>query len=122
MAYGQTGSGKTHTMFGPPGCLTEASIAAAGGIPPDWGLFPRTVLTMMQAPGVDPGSVHASAVEVYHEDVFDLLDDRCQLAVGTAKPKGQRIVGGYAPPPPGNTPHPAYAAYLTARGLRVNGS
>ena len=30
-AYGQTSSGKTHTMFGPPGCLTEASIAASGG-------------------------------------------------------------------------------------------
>ena len=26
MAYGQTGSGKTHTMFGPPGCLTEAVV------------------------------------------------------------------------------------------------
>ena len=97
MAYGQTGSGKTHTMFGPPGCLTEASVAAAGGgIPAEWGLFPRTVLTMMQAPGVEPGSVHASAVEVYHEDVFDLLDDRSQLAVGTSKPKGQRIAGGKA--------------------------
>jgi hypothetical protein len=97
MAYGQTGSGKTHTMFGPAGCLTEASIVAAGGgVPPDWGLFPRTVLTMMQAPGVDLASVHASAVEVYHECVFDLLDDRCQLAVGAAKPKGQRIVGGKA--------------------------
>ena len=26
LAYGQTGSGKTHTMFGPPGALSEASI------------------------------------------------------------------------------------------------
>jgi len=26
VAYGQTGSGKTHTMFGPPGALTEASL------------------------------------------------------------------------------------------------
>ena len=31
LAYGQTGSGKTHTMFGPPGCLTEAALAQAGG-------------------------------------------------------------------------------------------
>ena len=37
MAYGQTGSGKTHTVFGPPGCLTEAAVdAAGGGIPADW--------------------------------------------------------------------------------------
>ena len=51
MAYGQTGSGKTHTMFGPPGCLTEAAVDAAGdgGIPDTWGLFPRAVLHMMQA-------------------------------------------------------------------------
>merc|ERR1711957_1074711 len=26
LAYGQTGSGKTHTMFGAPGCLSEASL------------------------------------------------------------------------------------------------
>ena len=44
-AYGQTGSGKTHTVFGPTGCLTEASVAAAaGGVPADWGLFPRIAL------------------------------------------------------------------------------
>ena len=37
LAYGQTGSGKTHTMFGPPGCLTEAAVEAAGGeIPDKW--------------------------------------------------------------------------------------
>ena len=94
MAYGQTGSGKTHTMFGPPGCLTEASVAAAGGgIPADWGLFPRSVLLMMQVPGVVLGSVHASAVEVYHENVFDLLDDRSQLALGTSKPMGNKVGG-----------------------------
>lgn len=94
MAYGQTGSGKTHTMFGPPGCLTEASVAASGGsIPDDWGLFPRSVLTLMHAPGIDPRSVYASAVEVYHENVFDLLDDRNQLAVGTTTKMGNKVGG-----------------------------
>ena len=36
LAYGQTGSGKTHTIFGPPGSLTEASLANVGsdGCPP----------------------------------------------------------------------------------------
>lgn len=94
MAYGQTGSGKTHTMFGPPGCLTEASVVASGGsIPAEWGLFPRSVLTLMHAPGIDPSSVHASAVEVYHENVFDLLDDRCQLAVATTTKIGNKVGG-----------------------------
>lgn len=94
MAYGQTGSGKTHTMFGPPGCLTEASVAASGdSIPTDWGLFPRSVLTLMHAPGIDPSSVYASAVEVYHENVFDLLDDRNQLAVGTTTKIGNKVGG-----------------------------
>lgn len=94
MAYGQTGSGKTHTMFGPPGCLTEASVAAAGGaIPSDWGLFPRAVLTMMQLPSLEAGSVHASAVEVYHEHVFDLLDERNPLSVGSSKPMGLKVGG-----------------------------
>ena len=65
LAYGQTGSGKTHTVFGPPGSLTESSVAqargmwiiegvigcrgvvawqASGSVPADWGLFPRIVM------------------------------------------------------------------------------
>eukprot|EP00966_Prymnesium_polylepis_P270416 6246937-Prymnesium_polylepis.1 len=31
MAYGQTGSGKTHTIFGPPGVLTEAALSEVDG-------------------------------------------------------------------------------------------
>ena len=86
MAYWQTGSGKTHTMFGPPGCLTEASVQQAsergGGVPESWGLFPRAVLTLLRTEGVQ--SLHASAVEVYHENVFDLMDDRAQLSIGSS--------------------------------------
>ena len=51
MAYGQTGSGKTHTMFGPPGCLTEASLAESGdatAAPAPWGIFPRIALELLQ--------------------------------------------------------------------------
>ena len=68
MAYGQTGSGKTHTMFGPPGCLTENAVRQAGSssIPDTWGLFPRAVLTLMQTKHTKI-SLHASAVEIYHE-------------------------------------------------------
>ena len=95
MAYGQTGSGKTHTMFGPAGCLTEASVQQAGKdeVPSEWGLFPRTVLTMMHSCEGGQPTLHASAVEVYHENVFDLLEDRAQLMIGTAKPIGQKVGG-----------------------------
>jgi hypothetical protein len=32
LAYGQTGSGKTHTIFGPPGSLSEAALAQSAGV------------------------------------------------------------------------------------------
>ena len=39
-------------------------------------------------------SLHASAVEVYHEAVFDLMDDRAQLSVGAnTKQLGTRTAG-----------------------------
>ena len=95
LAYGQTGSGKTHTMCGPPGSLTEASLAeAGGGVPPDWGIFPRTVLEILQS---GAGSLHASAVEVYDDKAYDLLADRAQLAVGT-KNKGVVVPTGSGAP------------------------
>ena len=37
LAYGQTGSGKTHTIFGPPGVLTEHDYNESGGYPKTWG-------------------------------------------------------------------------------------
>ena len=90
IAYGQTGSGKTHTIFGPPGALTEKSVehfsrsvaTIEGDAPDDWGLFPRIALALLAA---GTGALHASAVEVYQEKAFDLLADRIQLTVGTQK-------------------------------------
>ena len=40
LAYGQTGSGKTHTMFGPPGALTEESGRISGSLPTRVGHLP----------------------------------------------------------------------------------
>lgn len=94
MAYGQTGSGKTHTMFGPPGCLTEAAVhqvESGNSIPDTWGLFPRAVLTLMQIDGVN--SLHASAIEVYHEQVFDLLDNKSALQISNTKPMRNKVAG-----------------------------
>ena len=75
LAYGQTGSGKTYTIFGPTGSLTEASLLEPldlNGAPPLWGLLPRMALALL-ATGT---TVHASAVEIYNEQAFDLLADR----------------------------------------------
>jgi hypothetical protein len=66
MAYGQTGSGKTHTMFGPTGSLTETALQEANGRAPGlWGVFPRVMLDLLEAPELSGASFHASAVEVY---------------------------------------------------------
>ena len=92
LAYGQTGSGKTHTMFGPPGSLTEASLAGstAGAAPSTWGIFPRMALELLQNGG---GTLHASAIEVYQDRAYDLLADRTPLQVGT-RSTGRQVGGG----------------------------
>ena len=91
LAYGQTGSGKTHTMFGPPGCLTEANVTESAGAPPStWGIFPRIALELLQNGG---GTLHASAIEVYQDRAYDLLADRAPLQVGT-KTAGRQVGGG----------------------------
>lgn len=95
MAYGQTGSGKTHTIFGPPGALTEAALLESDGYggadtaPAEWGLFPRIALELLAS---GKGTLHASAVEVYQEKAFDLLADRQHLAVGAQK-AGRQVAG-----------------------------
>ena len=83
-AYGQTGSGKTHSVVGPPGCLTSTSVVQArGGIPNEWGFFPRLVLDILR---MEPRSViHASAIEIYQDAPYDLLADRAPLSVGTKR-------------------------------------
>ena len=100
LAYGQTGSGKTHTIFGPPGVLTEAALLESDGYdgaasaPAEWGLFPRIALELL-ASGKGQTTLHASAVEVYQEKAFDLLADRLHLAVGAQK-SGRQVAGGKA--------------------------
>jgi len=98
LAYGQTGSGKTHTMFGPPGALTEASLAdsaaAGAGCPPTkWGIFPRIALELLL--NSSGSTLHASAIEVYQDSAYDLLADRAPLQVGT-KSVGRQVGSGGA--------------------------
>ena len=90
LAYGQTGSGKTYTMFGPPGSLTEASLAIANGeIPPAWGVFPRLTMNLLNA-GL--GTLAASAVEVYQDRAYDLLNKRKHLTVGGTRSQNTGLV------------------------------
>ena len=90
MAYGQTGSGKTYTMLGPPGALTEASLdQAAGAVPEAWGCFPRAMLELLRAPELAGATFHASAIEIYMEHAYDLLDGRKPIKVGAAKGSGR---------------------------------
>ena len=77
-------------MFGPPGALTEASLEqAAGAVPPLWGAFPRAMLQLLSAPELAGATFHASAIEIYMEHAYDLLDGRKPVKVGTAKGAGR---------------------------------
>lgn len=92
-AYGQTGSGKTHTLFGPPGALTEASLEQAHGeIPAPWGVFPRALVELLRAPELAGATFRASAIEVYMEQAYDLLHGRKALKVGAVKGAGRGII------------------------------
>lgn len=86
MAYGVTGSGKTHTLFG-----TEEQP----------GMIPRCATYLFEVlqtlPSTSTYSVRFSMVEVYMENIFDLLNgsvmkgrDRPKLELGHAKSKKRK--------------------------------
>ena len=84
LAYGQTGSGKTYTVFGPTGTLTEAALhgqTTSDGSPIEWGIFPRVALSMIQT----SDNLKASAIEIYNNAPFDLLNGRKALQVSRSK-------------------------------------
>ena len=95
MAYGQTGSGKTHTMIGQLGTLTESNLAASDQqLPNEWGIFPRVASDLLR---LSKGTVYASAVEVYFEDVFDLCNGRAVLSMKTVGGGSRSLVPGTIP-------------------------
>lgn len=69
--YGQTGSGKTHTLFGPPKFFNMGEDA--------WGICPKTCKTIFDRSG--QSSLSMSAVEVYFDDCYDLLNDKVKVAI-----------------------------------------
>lgn len=134
LAYGQTGSGKTHTIFGPPGVLTEAELSAyAGGAaqqpPPTWGMLPYAAASLLQRLG-DRSVVEVSAVEVYLERVYDLLNDKARVAppgasVRATADRGNTIIAerdgdGKWKPPPIASKRDAPSAHTSERRVPVH--
>jgi hypothetical protein len=80
-AYGQTGSGKTYTMMG------------GSGAPEEEGLIPRTCRAIFQRVEVDSANgvayeLHATFMEIYNEQVHDLLGAPPATAAAAADEEG----------------------------------
>ena len=79
-AYGQTGSGKTHTIEGPHAGGTEGEPQEGLHLHAGSGVAPRTIFEMFRQISAlkesdtnDDFSVECSYLEIYNEEVFDLL-------------------------------------------------
>jgi kinesin family protein 11 len=72
-AYGQTGTGKTYTMEGD---LTSAD---------QHGIIPRAALAIFEVlkkPEITSSAIFCSYLEIYNEDLGDLLADESQSSMG----------------------------------------
>ncbi|CAM9900698.1 unnamed protein product, partial [Discosporangium mesarthrocarpum] len=78
-AYGQTGSGKTYTMFGPNSDARAEDIPATGA-----GIIPLAIADIFRglvsigaknSGGGSHASVWCSLVQIYNEQVYDMLRD-----------------------------------------------
>ncbi|CAJ1353389.1 unnamed protein product [Effrenium voratum] len=102
LAYGQTGSGKTHTIFGPPGVLTEHEYTASGGRPTSWGLFPYAAIAMLgnlQQRGLAKrAQLKVTVMEIYLERMYDLLNGRQSVPVpgASVRASSNRVEDEYA--------------------------
>ncbi|GME77505.1 unnamed protein product [Ambrosiozyma monospora] len=67
LAYGQTGSGKTYTMCG------DVDFENNADIPSDAGVIPRVLCELFERVDKDTAHVNCSFVEVYNEELSDLL-------------------------------------------------
>ncbi|NWX11692.1 KIF25 protein, partial [Aegotheles bennettii] len=86
MAYGQTGSGKTYTMLGPQ---LEENFAFSTEDKSELGIIPRATQEVFRLISEKPpGSywVEVSVVQVYNNDIFDLLaKDSCGKVFGVKR-------------------------------------
>ncbi|XP_074844776.1 kinesin-like protein KIF25 [Carettochelys insculpta] len=86
MAYGQTGSGKTYTMLGPQ---SEDDVTLSIEDEPLLGIIPRATEEVFRLISEKPPGSHwveVSVVEVYNNEIFDLLaKDSCGTVFGTKR-------------------------------------
>ncbi|KAF5914883.1 hypothetical protein HPG69_010949, partial [Diceros bicornis minor] len=86
MAYGQTGSGKSYTMLGPD-YKKEPVLPLESHS--DLGIIPRAVKELFRLISENPSrspKVEVSIVEVYNNDIFDLLaKDSCAVTSGVKR-------------------------------------
>ncbi|XP_070652644.1 kinesin-like protein KIF25 isoform X1 [Bos indicus] len=86
MAYGQTGSRKSFTMLGPH-CQEEPALPSEPR--GDTGIIPRAAAELFRLISEDPSrspEVGVSVVEIYNNDIFDLLaNDGCRAASGAKR-------------------------------------
>jgi hypothetical protein len=71
-AYGQTGSGKTYSMYGPP---SETGSRVPNN-KEDLGVIPRVIseiFDMTESSTCIDVSVYCSFVQIYNENLFDML-------------------------------------------------
>ncbi|THH33841.1 hypothetical protein EUX98_g250 [Antrodiella citrinella] len=83
-AYGQTGTGKTYTMQG------DLEPTAMGNPSPSAGMIPRVLFRLfhqLETSGADY-SVKISFVELYNEELRDLLASDLSAPSGSAQPMG----------------------------------
>jgi hypothetical protein len=91
--YGQTGSGKTHSLFGPAKFFSSSAE--------NWGLCPKSIEKILSEKASDT-QVTVSAVEIYLDECFDLLNGKAQVPISgfgasaKAKPGGYLIQGSKA--------------------------
>ncbi|KAI0079935.1 kinesin-domain-containing protein [Panus rudis PR-1116 ss-1] len=84
-AYGQTGTGKTYTMQGDLNPTPMGNPSASAG------MIPRVLFKLfhqLESSGLDY-SVKISFVELYNEELRDLLAPELSAPIGTAQPMGK---------------------------------
>ncbi|XP_034525362.1 kinesin-like protein KIF25 isoform X3 [Ailuropoda melanoleuca] len=85
LAYGQTGCGKSYTMLGPH---SEEQRVPARGPHSDLGILPRAAGELFRLISENPSrslKVDVSIVEVYNNNIFDLLAKEHRTAVSGPK-------------------------------------
>ncbi|XP_075410321.1 kinesin-like protein KIF25 [Tenrec ecaudatus] len=92
MAHGQTGSGKSHTMLGLSSAVGKAPLAGARQ---DLGVIPRAAEELFRLLSESPPrrpEAEVSIVEVYNNEVFDLLT-RDRATASRTQREGKDLVG-----------------------------